>query len=183
VPEIPTWTLSDDTQTANPETQRWLEEMVIPKPPEPIVVEAEPEPAPYAPLPRSTSESGEAGPPDVLDQARELMSRGQLSPALQLLMRDAAQQPSGRARFMRRLQMAQLCVGAGQGKIAFPVLEELVKEIDQRQLEEWEAGDVIATPLTLLLRCLEGQENGIMRETLFARLCRIDPIAAMEVSR
>lgn len=183
VPEIPTWTLSDDTQTANPETQRWLEEMVIPKPPEPVVVEAEPEHAPYVPLPQSASESGDAGPPDVLDQARELMSRGQLSPALQLLMRDAAQQPSGRARFMRRLQMAQLCVGAGQGKIAFPVLEELVKEIDQRQLEEWEAGDVIATPLTLLLRCLEGSENGIMRETLFARLCRIDPIAAMEVSR
>jgi len=183
VPEIPTWTLNDDTQTANPETQRWLEEMVIPKPPEPVVVEAEPEPAPYVPSQLPTSEAGEPGVPDVLDLAKELMSRGQLSPALQLLMRDAAQQPSGRARFMRRLQMAQLCVGAGQSKVAFPVLEELVKEIDQRQLEEWEAGEVIATPLTLLLRCLDGQENGSMRETLFARLCRIDPIAAMEVSR
>ena len=31
IPELPTWTLNDDTPTANPETQRWLEEMVIPE--------------------------------------------------------------------------------------------------------------------------------------------------------
>ena len=183
MPEIPTWTLSDDTPTANPETQRWLEEMVIPKPPEPVVVEvqSQPEPAVYQPSQPASQEAGEA-PPDVLDTARELMARGHLPQALQLLMRDAAQQPSGRARFLRRLQMAQLCVGAGQGKVAFPVLEELVKEIDQRQLEEWEATDMIAPPLALLLRCLDASENGGMRESVFARLCRIDPIAAMDVS-
>jgi type VI secretion system protein ImpA len=111
------------------------------------------------------------------------MARGHLPQALQLLMRDAAQQPSGRARFLRRLQMAQLCVGAGQGKVAYPVLEELVKEIDSRQLEEWEATDMIAPPLALLLKCLDGAENGGVRETVFNRLCRIDPIAAMDVSR
>jgi type VI secretion system protein ImpA len=184
MPEIPTWTLSDDTPTANPETQRWLEEMVIPKPPEPVIVEAQPEPEPvaYASSPQPGSEA-ENAPPDILDTARELMARGHLPQALQLLMRDAAQQPSGRARFQRRLQMAQLCVGAGQGKVAYPVLEELVKEIDQRQLEEWEASEIIATPLALLLRCLDPSESGGMRESVFARLCRIDPIAAMDVSR
>jgi type VI secretion system protein ImpA len=181
MPEIPTWTLSDDTPTANPETQRWLEEMVIPKPPEPVVVEVQPEPQPVAYTPAPNGEAEHV--PDVVDMARELMARGNLPQALQLLMRDAAQQPSGRARFQRRLQMAQLCVGAGQGKVAFPVLDELVKEIDQRQLEEWEASDMIATPLALLLRCLEGSESSGLRETVFARLCRIDPIAAMDVSR
>jgi type VI secretion system protein ImpA len=183
VPAIPTWTMSDDTPTANPETQKWLEEMVIPKPPEPVVVEtqAEPEPAAYASPPANNG--GESAPPDVLDTARELMARGHLPQALQLLMRDASQQPSGRARYLRRLQMAQLCVGAGQGKVAYPVLEELVKEIDQRQLEEWEATDMIAPPLALLLKCLDGSENGGMRETVFARLCRVDPIAAMDSSR
>jgi type VI secretion system protein ImpA len=184
VPAIPSWTMSDDTPTANPETLKWLEEMVIPKPPEPVVVEAQPEPelaaAVYA---QSSSAEIESGAPDVLDTARELMARGHLAQALQLLMRDAAQQPSGRARFLRRLQMAQLCVGAGQGKVAYPVLEELVKEIDQRQLEEWEGAEMIAPPLALLLKCLDGTENGGMRETVFARLCRIDPIAAMDATR
>jgi type VI secretion system protein ImpA len=184
VPEIPAWTLSDDTPTANPETQKWLEEMVIPKPLEPVLSEAqssEPEPMTYAHSPQGNE--GETAPPDILDTARELMARGHLPQALQLLMRDAAQQPSGRARFLRRLQMAQLCVGAGQGKVAFPVLEELVKEIDQRQLEEWEATDMIAPPLALLLKCIDGSENGGVRDTVFARLCRIDPIAAMDASR
>jgi type VI secretion system protein ImpA len=183
IPEIPTWTLSDDTPTANPETQRWLEEMVIPKPPEPAIVEAQPEPELVSYASQPSHEAGENAPPDILDTARELMARGHLPQALQLLMRDAAQQPSGRARFLRRLQMAQLCVGAGQGKVAYPVLEELVKEIDSRQLEEWEATDMIAPPLALLLKCLDGAENGGVRETVFNRLCRIDPIAAMDVLR
>lgn len=188
VPEIPSWTLSDDTPTANPETQRWLEEMVIPKPPEPVEVEAEAEPQPepvlYSSASKPEHEAAEGAPPDALDLARELMARGQLSQAIQLLMRDAAQQPSGRARFQRRLQIAQLCVSAGHGKVAYPVLEELVKEIDQRQLEEWEASDMIAPPLELLLRCLDASENNHgLREAVFGRLCRIDPIAAMDVSR
>ena len=184
LPEISTWTLSDDTPTANQETQRWLEEMVIPKPPEPVIVEVAAEPAPASVMAGSAGKAAEeAGPPDVLDLARELMAKGKLPQAIQLLMRDAAQQSSGRGRFQRRLQMAQMCVSAGQGKVAFPVLDELVKEIDQRQLEEWEASDMIAPPFSLLLKCLGKDAEPGMRESIFARLCRIDPIAAMDVSR
>jgi type VI secretion system protein ImpA len=187
IPELPTWTLDDDTPTANPETQRWLEEMVIPKPPEPPPQEeAQPEPEPepvYTSRQESSREDAEDAVPDAYDLARDLIRRGQLSQAIQLLVRDAAQQPSGRARFQRRLQVAQLCVGAGQSKVAHPVLEELVKEIEQRNLEEWEAGEMIAEPLALLLKCLDpsNDTNG-QREALFSRLCRIDPIAAMDVS-
>jgi type VI secretion system protein ImpA len=186
IPELPTWTLNDDTPTANPETQRWLEETVIPKPPEPIiqVVEApppEPEPA-YAAIRERPDEPGEDAPPDVLDIAQDMIRRGQLPQAIQLLVRDAAQQPSGRARFQRRLQVAQLCVSAGQSKVAHPVLEELVKEIDQRRLEEWEASEMIAPPMALLLKCLDPSTSNGVREALFAKLCRIDPTAAMDVS-
>jgi type VI secretion system protein ImpA len=186
MPEITSWTMSDDTPTANPETQRWLEEVVIPKPPEPVVAaEAPPEPEPaYYSSPAKAGHEADEAPPDVLDVARDLMARGQLPQAIQLLMRDAAQQSSGRARFQRRLQVAQLCVTAGQGKVAYPVLEELVKEIDQRQLEEWESTDMISPPFALLLRCLgKGDANNGLRESVFARLCRIDPIAAMDVTR
>lgn len=185
IPEVATWTMSDDTPTANPETQRWLEEMVIPKAPEPVVVEApaEPEPVYYASPAGGEENGGQAAEPDVFDVAKDLMARGQLGQAIQLLMRDAAQQPSGRARFLRRLQIAQMCASAGQNKVAYPVLEELVKEIDDRRLEEWEAGDMIAPPLALLLRYLDEAGNGAAREAVFARLCRIDPIAAMDVSR
>ncbi|MGC2546152.1 MAG: type VI secretion system protein TssA [Silvibacterium sp.] len=184
IPEIPTWTLNDDTPTANPETQRWMEEMVIPKPSEPAIAgEAQPEPQPvYARAPAPEEQPSEGGAPDALDLARDLIRQGHLPQAIQLLMRDAAQQPSGRARFQRRLQVAQLCVGAGQNKVAHPVLEELVNEIEQRRLEEWEASEMLSPPLALLLQCLDpGSGNGA-REALFAKLCRIDPTAAMDVS-
>ena len=185
IPELPTWSLNDDTPTANQETQRWLEEMVIPKPPEPVIIVQEaqaPEPEPvYAAVHDSSEEPGEEAPPDVLDIAKDMIRRGQLPQAIQLLVRDAAQQPSGRARFQRRLQVAQLCFSAGQNKVAHPVLEELVKEIDQRRLEEWESSDMIAPPMALLLKCLDPSTSNGVREALFAKLCRIDPTAAMDV--
>ena len=184
VPDVPSWTMSDDTPTANPETQKWLEEYVIPKPSEPVATQPAPEPEPepaYTPPARTEDQPAE---PDVFETARELMKRGKLGQAVLLLMRDAAQQPSGRARFQRRLQVAQMCASAGQDKVAFPVLEELVKEIDERKLEDWEASEVIAPPLALLLRCLDAAgTGGEVRDAVFARLCRIDPIAAMDVER
>jgi type VI secretion system protein ImpA len=180
-PEILSRTLDDDTPTANPETQKWLEETVLPKAGEPVAGAA---PAEIFAAPHSEAEQGQAegAAPDVLDLARDFIRRGQLPQAIQLLMRDAAQQPSGRARFQRRLQIAQLCVNSGQGKVAFPVLEELVKEIEERRLEEWEASEMLSPPLALLLQCIDAGSNNGQREALFARLCRIDPIAAMDIS-
>jgi type VI secretion system protein ImpA len=122
---------------------------------------------------------GEMGEQD--DLAREMIRQGQLPQAIQLLLRDAARQPNGRARFQSRLHIAQLCVDAGEKRVAVRVLDELIKEIDERKLEEWEAGELIAQPLALLLKCLESDDDG-RREELFSRLCRIDPIAALNVS-
>lgn len=184
IPELPVWSLDDDTPTANPETQRWLDEMVIPKPVETAqVTDTQPEPEVIYEPREAANEEGEQAPPDAFDIARDMIGRGQLQAAIQLLVRDASQQPSGRARFQRRLQIAQLCIGSGQSKIAHPVLEELVKEIEQRNLEEWEAAEMIAQPLALLLKCLDSSEDtNNQREALFSRLCRIDPILAMGVS-
>ena len=122
---------------------------------------------------------GEMGEQD--DLARDMIRQGQLPQAIQLLLRDAARQPNGRARFQSRLHIAQLCVDAGEKRVALRVLDELIKEIDERKLEEWEAGELIAQPLALLLKCLESDDDG-RREELFSRLCRIDPIAALNVS-
>jgi len=119
---------------------------------------------------------------DQVDVAREMIRQGQLPQAIQLLLRDAAQQPNGRARFQRRLQLSQLCIDAGETRVAQRVLDELIKEIDERKLEEWEAGEMIAQPLALLLKCIDPSDDSGRREELFSRLCRIDPIAAMNVS-
>lgn len=194
IPELRHWTLDDDTPTANPETQQWLDEVVVPKPAEIVlsapVLESETQLPAVAVASafsmdiQTPEEQREAHVPDAYELAEQFMRQGQVESAIQLLMRDAAQQPSGRARFQRRMQVAQLCMAAGYGDVAHPVLEQLAQEIEQRKLEEWEAGEILAQPLALLLKCLEKTSNGTAdRAAIFTKLCNIDPTAAINLSR
>lgn len=194
IPALRQWTLDDDTPTANPETQQWLDEEVVPKPAEAAAVsepDLEPEKVPavvtasaFSMELASTEEEKEAHVPDAYELAEQFMRQGQVQSAIQLLVRDSAQQPSGRARFQRRMQVAQLCLAAGYDDVAYPMLEQLAREIDQRKLEEWEAGEVLAQPLALLLKCMDKTSNGAAdRAAIFMKLCNIDPTAAINVSR
>jgi type VI secretion system protein ImpA len=191
-PAIPGWTFSDDTPTANPETLRWITETVLPQP-----VEAPPPPAELVYTPqqdapqerlRPRAERGEEGEqqeavPDTLEIARGLIRQGRAQQAIQLLVRDAAQQESGRLRFQRKTQVAQLCLGAGYDSVAAPMLEQLAVEMEQRKLEGWESSDLLAPPLTLLLKCMQARGDAeSRRQEIFERLCRIDPTAAIECS-
>ena len=192
IPEVRHWTLDDDTPAANQETQQWIDEMVVPKAAEIVLSEPVLEPEPQAVEVDSAfsmdmpvqEQEGETHVPDAYELAEQFMRQGHVESAIQLLARDAAQQPSGRARFQRRMQVAQLCMAAGHGDVAHPLLEQLAREIEQRRLEEWEAGEILAKPLALLLKCMEKTSNGTAeRAAVFTRLCNIDPTAALHLSR
>jgi type VI secretion system protein ImpA len=187
-PEIPDWTFNDDTPVANPETRSWLQETVLPQPigaPSSAVelVYAGEEAQEHVSAGTRDDATEHEKVPDALEIARGLIQQGRAQQAIQLLVRDAAQQESGRLRFQRRTQMAQLCMAAGYESVAAPMLEQLAGEIEQRRLEDWESSDVLVTPLTLLLKCMRGKgEAEERRQEIFNRLCRIDPTAAMESS-
>lgn len=194
MPDLRHWTLDDDTPTANPETQQWLDDEVVPKPVETTIAVSVPEVVPeiqpvvaaaaFSMELQTPEDEKEAHVPDAYELAEQFMRQGQVQAAIQLLVRDSAQQPSGRARFQRRMQVAQLCLAAGYDDVAHPMLEQLAREIDQRKLEEWEAGEVLAQPLALLLKCLEKTSNGTAdRAAIFTKLCNIDPTAAINLSR
>ena len=74
--------------------------------------------------------------------------------ASRLLMRELGQERSGRGRFHRKVQLAQLCVSTGHENIALPILQELAAEIERRKLEDWEPPELVARPLALLYQCL-----------------------------
>ena len=187
LPALPTWTLMDDTPTANQETQAWLKEIAPPPAP---VVEAAPEPH-YAPSPMIEDETahpavpeGEPAPPDTFDLAMDAARRGRASEAIQMLADEIPRQRSGRARFQRKLQLAQVCMTIGHEALAQPILEELSGYIDAHKLEDWEASDVVAHPLVLLYRCLN-KNNGDaqFKSRLYARISRLDPVQALECVR
>ena len=185
LPQVRTLTLDDDTPAANAETLQWLDAEVMP----PVVEVSEetaalaalPEPV-YVAVPVAAGSHGDA--PDIYEMALQVLKRGKTGEAITMLARDSELQPSGRMRFLRRVQMAQLCLTADQGAVAYPVLLDLCNEMERRGLETWEASEMLAQPLSLLLRCVDQRKgNAEDREALFARLCRLDPQAALTVRR
>jgi type VI secretion system protein ImpA len=175
-PDLPEMTLLDDTPTANRETQEWLKEF--------IQVEAAPAAPVWAPPameePSERDSSGEEAPPDTFALAMQAASSGRSQEALELLSAEIGRQNSGRGRFQRKLQLAQVCLSVGQEPIAHSILEELAATIDKHDLEHWEAPDVVAHALALLWGCMN--RNGAdaeLKQKLYARICRLDPVQAL----
>jgi type VI secretion system protein ImpA len=110
--------------------------------------------------------------------------QGRPQEGMELLMREMGQERSGRARFHRKVQLAQLCTSTGHDDIAFPILQELASEIERRKLDDWEASETVAQPLALLYSCL-GKSGGTPeeRQKLYSWICRLDPLAAMKVAK
>jgi type VI secretion system protein ImpA len=181
LPGLPILTLMDDTPTANAETQAWLQELLAApasaagdQPAAMLMEQDERMPVPV----------GEPLPPDTYTLALEAARSGRASEAIELLAVEIPRERSGRARFQRRLQLAQICMMTGHESLAQPILEELAQTIDHHRLDEWEASDVVAHPLVLLYRCihkLDG-DNGI-KQKLYSRISRLDPVQAMQCLR
>ncbi len=177
LPRLRYSTLTDDTPTANQETQQWLDN---------IVAEARDRGAGQAPAMRDEEEvevepqGGAAAPPDSYELAIEAIRQGRSREAIEILVAEAGHQSSGRGRFRRKQQLAEVCIKLGHTAVAQSILEDLVAEIDEHKLEDWEAPESVAAPLTMLLDCLAKQDGDAeMRRKIYHRICRIDPVQAL----
>jgi len=174
-------TLLDDTPAANPETQAWLGE-IAPA----ASTAAEPAyalPAAAEDQPAEEQEGGELV-RDAHDLALEAARTGRPQEAIEILMREAAAEKSGRGRFQRRLQLAQLCIAMGYEHIAQPILEQITAEIDDRGLEGWEAPAFVAHAFSLLYQCLARSDAAPeLKQKIYDRICRLDPLQALACGR
>ena len=191
MPLLLEWTLGDDTPVANSETVQWFKDQgVLPGPP-PEALPAVPMPPPaqmappdwYPPPPVERSadgQNGEPAPPDAFDLAMEAAHSGRTEEALNVLSRELSQERSGRGRFLRSVQLAQVCMATGNIDIGRPILQELAEEIERRNLAEWENPDLVAQPLALLYRCLDdAQDVSAEKRKLYAKICRLNPSRAL----
>jgi type VI secretion system protein ImpA len=182
-PDLINATLLDDTPVANPETQAWFNESIVPPPPAPPPTTAEPELIPE-PVMQAATSSTEPQVPDVNEFATKAAKAGRVQEAIEMLMREIAQEKSGRTRFQRKIQVATLCLSTKHEAIAYPILAELADEIERRKLEEWEEAPVVAHPLALLYRCLDKMGNNeAEKQKIYQKLCRLDPVQALSCSR
>ena len=182
-PDMPEWTFLDDTSVANGETKRWIEEEILPGM-QSKVDSATSAASTYVPPPPPYSGDAAAddGQPDVFAEASGLAASGHLSAAMAMLTRDSALQTSGRMRSQRRVEIAELCLGAGNSAVAASILREVVVEMEQRRLDTWETRETVVRPLALLLRCTSADASSPDWEARFARLCALDPGAALEIN-
>jgi type VI secretion system protein ImpA len=178
VPHLMHATLSDDTPAANRETQAWLRELL-----------SEPEESPFPPDTQSipTEESPSAAgwrkkyiDPHVL--ALQAMQSGQALKAIEILQREVERQASGRGRFQRRLQLAQVCLSAGKDSIAQPLLDDIAAEIENHKLDDWEERELVAGALVFVMQSSKKiQGDAKARQTIFERICRLDAVQALSV--
>jgi type VI secretion system protein ImpA len=178
LPELLNATLSDETPAANPETQTWLRELLA----EP----ADAAPRPNLPRLPVIENSNDAGwKKKFIDShalATEAMRQGQPQKAFDILCKEVERQRSGRGRFMRKLQLAQLCIGAGKDAIAQPMLDDIAATLETHKLEEWEDREMVAGVLAFLLQSSKKiQGDAKLKQTVFERICRLDPAQAFSV--
>jgi type VI secretion system protein ImpA len=167
---------SDDTSSTD--TSSW--DSTSEPAPEPV---AEPEPYTVEEKP-PIMEAEEPPPSDTSDEfatALQAVRDGRIAEGLGTITAILATERSGRARFRRRTQLAHLLMAAGKGKVAQPMLDQLAAEIEERRLEEWEQSEAIAYPLELLLHCLTSADDE-RRSQLYTRICKLDPVRAVNCS-
>ncbi len=123
-------------------------------------------------------------PADAYDLASDAMRSGRTEEAVEILAREASQERSGRGRFQRKIQLASICMAGGYEAVAFPILQDLFREIEARGLEAWEPHQMVAKPLLLLLKCMDKLgKDAEERQKVYAQICRLDPLQALECSR
>ncbi|MDQ2901242.1 MAG: type VI secretion system domain-containing protein, partial [Acidobacteriota bacterium] len=179
-PALPETNLRDDTPAANPDTKAWLNELI---PPDRPARPPSPEPPTFVPR---FPEHEQLEAIDVYELAEQAARSGRHAEAVEMLAGEAARERSGRARFQRRIQIAQICIASGRDTVARPILRDIVAEIDARKLEDWEDPEMLSHALALLYRLEnaggEAHDNANEKERVFARLCRLDAGRALELA-
>jgi len=211
LPQLREMTLMDDAPTANGETQDWLDAQGLgPRDAAPpadgngagasdseIVDQTEAlaralaeedATSEYGGLrggPRRRATTGHAAAArDPFATARAELAQGRPNRAIELLLAEMGRERSPRGRFVRQTQIAYVMVEAGLDAVARPILEKLVSTIDERSLEDWESGPLVAQPMSLLCRVLDRLGDGSGdRDGLYLRICRLDPLQAIALQR
>lgn len=182
VPEIRNAVLMDDTPACNPQTQAWLDDLNDDPPAEIEGEESDPSAAIPAPPARSSPLPWRKRMADPFRVAVEALRRGDKAKALEIMRNEIEIQPSARGKFLRRLQVAELCVQANAKDIAQPFLEDIKAKLVEFRIPEWEDRAVVVQALVDLYLYHESTvDDSTERALVFQQICRLDPVRALSL--
>ncbi|APW62221.1 hypothetical protein BSF38_03756 [Paludisphaera borealis] len=185
-PAWPDAELRDGTPTASGGTRAWLQaEDLLDKPEKTSAVglaRLQESSAP-APVPAGDAIGQASAVPahrDPWDEAQALLHAGNLSEALSIMAKAARQAGSGRERFIRALQQAELCIALNRSALALPILEGLAQRVDELHLDQWEDTPLCARVFSNLYQCLRGRDD-TRASVIYDRLCQLDIGLALQM--
>lgn len=110
-------------------------------------------------------------------QAEALVRNGSVDLGLQRMATLAAQETAGRARFLRKLILVDVCRDTGRHRLARTVLEELNRQIGEYKLDQWESTALVGAVWSRLYRIYKdvGPDSEKEAAVLYSQLCRLDP--------
>jgi len=182
VPEIRGAILMDDTPACNSQTLAWLDDLAD----DPAALaessDGESEPVIAATHAKASPLPWRKRMADPFRIAVEALRRGDKPKALEIMRNEIESQPSARGKFLRQVQVAELCVQANAKEIAQPFLEEIKGKIAEFRLAEWEDRGVILPALVdLYLYHEDTMESSADRARIFQQICRLDPVRALSL--
>jgi type VI secretion system protein ImpA len=188
LPELLNATLLDGTPSANAETRAWLWALMPPAPVSTTEVPAAASDGTDA----AASAEGSAPPvgpsswwekpADAYVLSQAAVRSGNLAKGLAIMREEIARQQSGRARFQRTLQFVRLCVEGGHDAIVQPMIDDIAEALETHRLDDWEERETVADALVLIMNTSKRvQADSAARQRLFERVCRLDPVRALQV--
>ncbi|WP_031500533.1 type VI secretion system protein TssA [Bryobacter aggregatus] len=182
VPEIRNAILMDDTPACNPQTLAWIDDLTD----DPPAIEENADSDSASPAPAQPSKSSplpwRKKMADPFRVAVEALRRGDKAKALEIMRTEIETQSSARGKFLRQIQVAELCVQANQKEIAQPFLEDIKSKMSDFRVPEWEERSIIVQALVdLYLYHEDTIDSSSDRSRVFQQICRLDPVRALSL--
>lgn len=178
VPALRSAVLMDDTPACNAQTLQWIDDILL----GPAPAEAEgPEALPRVQT-RSEAPAWRKQATDPFRLAAEALRKGDQPRAFELMRAEVESQGSGRGRFLRQLQMAELALQANAKDIALPFLEDIRAAVTEYKVVLWEDRALAVQALSdLYLYHPEIVSNAGEKAKIFNQICRLDPAKALSL--
>jgi type VI secretion system protein VasJ len=133
------------------------------------------------------SDSGSDSISAAVQEARRIAASGDVEGAMAVLQHAIVQVRGGRERFCLRFSLAQICATAKADKVAEAIYATLLSEVADQRLEEWEP-ELVTRFFVSYYEYLKqlSEDNDALApkvETIYQRLCRLDPRWALGQSR
>lgn len=170
LPGLDKLTFSDGSPLADAETKQWLD-----------TIAPDSETTLHVPTQQATQSNEHMD--NILEQAQLLASAKKVQEAIRLLNDEMQRSPSDRERLLWRLNLSQLLTNYRHAKLAMPHLDEIVKNIESYNLEQWDPGLATHALKIVWTGYKNNKTTKEQADYILARIARLDPVAAMLLNK